>query len=187
MRKIINTKVFYFFIIVSACLLQIVFAQAPRRVPEKKPEFVWYRYDDGLRKAQAENKNIMINFYTKWCGYCRKMDNGTFADEEVKKVLMERFVPVKVDGGSKNKISFNGKKITEKELTTRYRVSAFPSTMFLNPAGEKIQWMYNPVRGYVGADIFLEVLKYLKDDLYKKMSFKDYLDGKKEDNKVKKD
>ena len=187
MKTSLIVRLFCLFAVLSAFFLQSVFAQVPRREPEKKPEFVWYKYDEGLKKAQDEKKNIMINFYTKWCGYCRKMDNYTFADEEVKKVLMERFVPVKVDGGSKNKISFNGKEITEKELTMKYRVSAFPNTMFLNPAGEKIQWMYNPVRGYVGADIFLEVLKYLKDDLYKKMTFKDYLDGKKEENKDKKD
>jgi len=187
MRINFNTRGFYFFVIVSALLMQVVFAQAPRRVPEKKQEFVWYKYDEGLKKAQDEKKNMMVNFYSKWCGYCKKMDKYTFGDEAVKKILMESFVPVKVDGGSKNKINLGGKEITEKELTSQYRIAAFPSTLFLKPTGQRIPWVYNPVRGYLGADVFVEVLNYLKDDLYKETTFKDYLAGKKEKDKEEKE
>lgn len=187
MRRNFDTRVFYFFVIVSAFLMQVVFAQAPKRVPEKKQEFVWYKYDEGLKKAQDEKKNIMINFYTKWCGYCKKMDKYTFADEAVKKILMESFVPVKVDGTSKKKLNLGGKKITEKELTSQYRIAAFPSTLFLKPIGQRIPWVYNPVRGYLGADVFVDVLNYLKDDLYKEITFKEYLVGKKDADKKEKD
>jgi len=154
-------------------------------VTEKKQEFVWYKYDEGLKKAEKEKKNVMINFYTKWCGFCRKMDRYTFADEEVKKILQESFVPIKVDGGSRTKINLGGKKITEKELTSKYRVNVFPITMFLKPTGEKIPWTYNPIRGYLGAELFADVLDYLKDDLYKKISFKEYVAGKDQDKKKK--
>ncbi len=185
--RISNLKAFCFFVILALFLVHSVLAQAPKRIPEKEPEFAWYRYDQGLKKAQAEKKNIMVNFYTKWCGYCKKMDKYTFGDEEIKKILLESFVPVKVDGQSRAKLSLGGKYVTEKDLTRRYRVTAFPNTVFLNPAGEKIQWSYNPIRGYVGADIFAEVLNYLKDDLYKKTSFRDYLEGKTSKDKKEKD
>lgn len=185
MRSKLNLKVLYFFVIFSVFALQSVLAQAPRRVPEKKPGFFWYRYDEGLKKAQEEKKNVMINFYTKWCGFCKKMDRYTFADEEVRKILQENFVPIKVDGGSRAKVTLGSEKITEKELTLKYRINAFPITMFLKPTGEKIPWAYNPVRGYLGAELFVDVLDYLKDDRYKKISFKDYLTGKDQDKKKK--
>lgn len=187
MRRNLSLKVFCFLVVLSVFLLQSVLAQAPRRVPEKKQEFVWYKYAEGLKKAQDEKKNMMVNFYTKWCGYCKKMDKYTFGDEAVKKILMENFVPVKVDGTSKDKINLGGKKITEKELTSQYRIAAFPSTMFLKPTGQRIPWVYNPVRGYLGADVFVDVLNYLKDDLYKETTFKEYLAGKKEKNKEEKE
>jgi thioredoxin-related protein len=186
MRPNLNLRVLYFFVIFSVFILQSVLAQAPRREPEKKQEFVWYKYDEGLKKAQEEKKNIMINFYTKLCGFCRKMDRYTFADEEVKKILLESYVPIKVDGGSKAKLTLGTQTITERDLTLKYKVFAFPNTLFLKPTGEKIPWVYNPIRGYLGADIFLDVLNYLKDDLYKKTTFKEYLEGKDQDKKGKK-
>lgn len=185
MRLKFNLKALYFFVILFIFALGSVLAQAPKREPVKKSAFVWYRYDEGLKKAQQEKKNVMVNFYTKWCGFCRKMDRYTFGDDQVKQILLENFVPIKVDGGSKDKITLGSKKITEKELTSKYGINAFPMTLFFKPNGEKIPWVYNPIRGYVGAKIFVEVLNYLKDDLYKKISFKDYLAGKNPDKKEK--
>lgn len=183
-KKLSFTAIFCF--IIFFLLLQSVWAQAPRRVPEKKTGLLWYRFDQGLKKAEEENKNIMINFYSQWCGYCKKMDRYTFGDEEVKKILQENFIPIKVDGGSKNQLTLGKEKITEKELALKYGMTAFPTTLFLKSTGEKIPWVYNPVRGYIGADIFSEVLNYLKDDLYNKISFKDYLTKKEQDKKEKK-
>jgi thioredoxin-related protein len=174
------------FVIISFFFLPSVWAQTPRQIPEKKPGFLWYRFDEGLKKAEEENKNIMINFYTQWCGFCKKMDKYTFGDEEIKKILVEGFVPIKVDAGSKTKLTLGKEKITEKDLALKYGITSYPMTLFLKPTGEKIPWTYNPVKGYIGAEIFSEVLNYLKDDLYKKISFKDYLTKKEQDKKEKK-
>ena len=146
----------------------------------------WYSYDEGFKVGRNEGKKIFINFYADWCRYCKKMDKYTFGNNDVKKILEENFVPVKVDGGSKTQLTLGKEKITEKQLALRFGMTAFPTTLFLKPTGEKIPWNYNPVRGYIGAEIFSDVLNYLKDDLYKKVSFKDYLIKKEQDKKEKK-
>ena len=47
-------------------------------------------------KAKQEQKYIMIDCYTSWCGPCKVMDQTTFKDPEVAKIANEGFVAVKV-------------------------------------------------------------------------------------------
>lgn len=126
-------------------------------------EIEWFDYDKGLIKGKTENKHIFIDFTSKWCGWCKKLDRETFADPEVIKILDEHFVSIKVDGQSKRKLNIDGYIVTEQDLTRReYGIRGFPALWFLKPDGGKI----GPVRGYVPADKFLEALTFVKDRKY---------------------
>ena len=151
---------------------------AQDKVEKKKPaptpkadSLIWHKYDDGLAKAKKEKKHVLVSFYTKWCGWCRKMDQITFTDKEIKKVLNESYVAVKVDAQSSNKVKSGDKKITEKQVAGEFRTRSYPTTWFLKDSGDKIA----PYYGYAGAQDFLHVLNYVKDDLYDKISFQEYM------------
>jgi len=67
-----------------------------------------------LEQAEAEMKRnpekpLFIDFYTSWCGWCKKMDASTFKEAEVVKHLNENYIPVKFDAESKEEVSFRGK------------------------------------------------------------------------------
>jgi thioredoxin-related protein len=150
---------------------------------QKADSLIWHKYDEGLAKAKKEKKHVLVAFYTNWCGWCRRMDKSTYGDKEVKKVLNKDYVPIKVNAESKEKVEVDGKKITETELARQFRVRSYPITWFLKQSGEKIA----PYLGYVDAQNFLKVLNYMKDDLYDKMSFDEYLKNQeKKENKEKK-
>jgi thioredoxin-related protein len=138
---------------------------------EKTDSLIWYKYDEGLAKAKKEKKHILVAFYTNWCGWCRRMDKFTYGDEEVKKVLNESYVAIKVNAQSKEQVGVEEKKITESELAGKFRVRSYPTTWFLKYLGERIA----PYYGYADAQTFLNVLNYIKDDLYDKISFEEYL------------
>jgi len=150
---------------------------------QKADSLIWYRYDAGLAKAKKEKKHVMVAFYTNWCGWCKRMDKNTYADEKVKKVLNGSYVAIKVNAESKEKVEVGGKKITETDLAKEFRVRSFPTTWFLKQSGEKIA----PHMGYADAPSFLNVLNFIKDDLYDKMTFEEYLKNQdKNDDKGKK-
>ncbi len=149
---------------------------------EKKTENVtWYKHDEGLVKAKKEKKHIMVNFYTKWCGWCKRMDRYTFGNEDVRNVLNESYVAIKVNAQSGEKVWVDGKEITERQVAAMYRVRAHPVTWFLKPSGERIA----PRRGYAGAEEFLYILNWVKDDLYEKISFNEFVKQEQEKKKSK--
>mgnify|MGYP005842929067 CR=1 FL=1 len=103
---------------------------SPTVVPSDSPEtpksIQWLRdWDEALRRAQAQNKPIMVNFYTDVCPYCRKLDQNTFTDASVIALVSERFIAVKSNAG--------------KSLLYRdYNIGPVPTTVFTRPNGEEI-------------------------------------------------
>lgn len=61
--------------------------------------------------AQKENphKPYFIDFYTSWCGWCKKMDQSTFKEAEVVKHINDNYIPVKFNAESKEDVTFKGK------------------------------------------------------------------------------
>ncbi|MGB8656809.1 MAG: DUF255 domain-containing protein [Candidatus Zixiibacteriota bacterium] len=151
---------------------------------EKKGTVTWYKYDEGLAKAKKEKKHVVVDFYTTWCGWCKRMDKYTFENEEVKKVLNESYIAVKVNAESADKVKVNGKEMTERQVAQAYGVRAYPITWFLKPTGDKIA----PRSGYAEAPEFVYILNWVKDDLYDKISFDEFVKQQQEKkNSEKKD
>jgi len=139
---------------------------------EKPKEINWMSYDEGLKLARESGKHIFVNFTTKWCGYCKKMNVTTFAEPEVVEMLSDHFISIKVDGDSKNELDINGYKITERDLSVaEFRVRGYPTYWLLKPDGEKLGY----VSGYQQSGNFLDMLFFMKESLYDKMKFEDYM------------
>lgn len=80
-----------------------------------------------LATAQAEAKQshklLMVDFYTSWCGYCKKLDAETYTDANVIKVSGQ-VVSVKTDAEHEGQ-----------QLAMKYGVHGFPTILFLNENG----------------------------------------------------
>lgn len=82
--------------------------------------------DKALEKAGKENKVVMIDFFTTWCGPCKMLDRSTWPNADVKKLLKEKAISLKVDA-EKNR-----------ELSMKYRISSYPQIVFIKPDGTEI-------------------------------------------------
>ena len=67
------------------------------------PQIKWMTWTEAMEKmaTDAKPKKIMVDLYTDWCGYCKKMDRTTFQDKEVIKYVNEHFIPIKLDAEQK--------------------------------------------------------------------------------------
>lgn len=139
-------------------------------------EVVWQDFNAGVAKAEKENKNIIVDFYTDWCHWCKVMDEKTFKNEDVAKKLSERFVTIRLNAEDANSsVNYKGETYTNIELTRAFRVSGFPSLGFMDSKGELITL----VPGFVPPETFIHVLGYIDQECYKKqVSFDDYMKEK---------
>ena len=83
-------------------------------------------FEEVLSKAQKENKLIMLDGYTDWCGYCKKMDREVFADKETGDFLNANFINVKM----------NMEKGEGPAIAKRYFIKGFPTFVVLEPNGQ---------------------------------------------------
>jgi len=138
----------------------------------KNPQ--WKKFDDGLKQAKQSGKKVLIDVYTDWCGWCKKMDSGTYGDKKVTDYLEKYFVIIKLNAEANETISYSGKKISPAEFSQGMGVNGYPATLFLKSNGEPITIL----PGYVEADRFIHVLSFIAENHYESKKFTDYLTEK---------
>ena len=119
----------------------------------------WYKWNKGYSKGIENNKKvILVDVYTDWCGWCKKMDKTTYSDEDVVKLIDKHFVPIKFNPEDKNTYKIDGHKVNGKELLgilAQNKKIGYPTTFFLFPKKREIQ----KVSGYVRPKKFEKTLK----------------------------
>ena len=107
-------------------------------------------YDEIIGEAKTSGKYVFIDFYTVWCGPCKKMDKETYVDAGVVEFLGE-MIPVKYDAEKGAGI----------ELAKKYNVYAYPTVILVDSSGEEI----DRYLGYLGAEDFLKVMTDYKNGI----------------------
>ena len=135
-------------------LIGVTFAFCPRVAAGETPTaakgqagIVWASdFESALEEAQIDGKLVMVDFFTDWCGWCRRLDSDTYSDSEVG-AHARRLVCVKVNAERRT------------EIARRYGVRAYPTIAFLRPDGSLV----DVVRGYLPPRQFVPVMDRLTD------------------------
>jgi thioredoxin-related protein len=146
---------------------------SPGTVQERKAQVQWLDFDDGLTRARSTRKPIMVNFYTDWCVYCKKLDRETLQDPEVARALESGFIAIRLNAENGSaRLSYRGKSFSHAEFSRYFGVTAFPSIAFLNDRGEPITM----IPGFVPAPQFSVFLNYIRRECYlRNVSLKDFV------------
>lgn len=89
------------------------------------------KYDDSLKKAQQENKNIFVLITApSWCYYCKVFEKKVLKKENIQNVINESYVPLlvldRVDGGRNPDLS-------------KFVFPGFPSVYLYDKNGNKVK------------------------------------------------
>ena len=98
------------------------FRFSPR--PNRAAEINWREWGRGaFAEAEREEKLLLLSISAVWCHWCHVMDETTYSDPEVIRLINENFIPVRVDNDRRP------------EINRRYNQGGWPSTVFLEPHG----------------------------------------------------
>ena len=111
----------------------------------------------------------MLIFIPTGADGAKKMDSDVYDNEKVKKIMKKSFVLVKLDAESLKELTYAGKQYTEQDLASLFEASGYPTTVFLEPDGKLIEFKYDKtnmknIPGYIKADDFRKILKYVRDE-----------------------
>jgi len=85
--------------------------------------FLDLHFKQALAEAKQSNRVVFIDFYTTWCGTCKKLDKTTWKNEAVGKWLGKQTVALKIDAEK------------HMDLAKRYGITGYPSLVFIKANG----------------------------------------------------
>ncbi len=83
-------------------------------------------FKEALAKAKKENKMVMMDCYTTWCGPCKMLKSQVFVDKTLGDYMNEKYVCVAMDYE-------NGE---GPNIAQQYPVDGYPTLYFLDAAGK---------------------------------------------------
>jgi len=118
----------------------------------------WLTWEEALERNKTEKRKIIVDVYTQWCTWCKKMDERTYKRENITKQINEDFYAVKFDAEQKEDIIFNNKiysyvkgfgkkgyhELAQEIMNGRM---SYPTTVFIDEDLNVIQ----PIPGFQGA------------------------------------
>jgi len=117
--------------------------------PEAGPPIHWVAWSDSVfAEARAQHKFVLMDLEAVWCHWCHVMDQITYADPDVRKIMAERYLAIKVDQDSRPDIS------------NRYEDYGWPATVVFDADGKEIVKR----QGYLPPKSMFSMLQAIVDD-----------------------
>ncbi len=148
---------------------------------EEKKGVHWMSWGEAVEANAKEPRMIMVDTYTDWCGWCKKMDKSTFMNEIIADYMNEHYYAVKLDVEMKDTVVFNGYTFVNprpdaNRSTHQLAASlldnklSYPSFVFLDHTFQRIQIL----PGYRGPRQFEPIVRYYIEGAPNGITYEDF-------------
>jgi thioredoxin-related protein len=144
----------------------------------------WVTFEEAIALNQKEKRKILVDVYTDWCGWCKKMDRTTYSHPKIVEYINEKYYAVKLDAEMTDTVRLGNQVFVNenpgaKRSPHQLAVSllngkmGYPSTVFLD---EKIELLNPPISGYLSATSIEPILHYFGENIYstKEMGWEEF-------------
>jgi len=140
----------------------------------------WYTIEEAQELCKIQPRKILIDMYTDWCGWCKKMESETFQNPVIANFINNNFYAVKFNAETRDTISFKGKKYYNNQTGRRPshdlaiellggRMS-YPTVLYLDENFD----ILSPVPGFMTVKDIEPILFFFGRSIYKSTSFEDF-------------
>jgi thioredoxin-related protein len=158
-------------------LFSTVFALGATEPAEK---IRWYSFEEAVELSRKNPRKILVDIYTDWCGFCKRMDAETFSNPHVARFINKHFYPVKFNSETKDTIEFQGHVFVNEGQGRRspHQLSvallqgqmSYPSIVYIN---EQLE-LLTAVPGFRTPEQIEPVLRFIGEDHYLRQSWDNY-------------
>jgi thiol:disulfide interchange protein len=100
-----------------------------KKTAKAPPQIAWQTdFNKAFKQAKKQHKLLMLDFYTDWCGYCKRLDREVYTDEKVR-ALSQKFIPVKLNP-ERDQVAA--------AIAQQVGVRGFPSVLFITEKAELV-------------------------------------------------
>jgi thiol:disulfide interchange protein len=85
-------------------------------------------FDQALVEAKEQKKFVLVDVYTDWCVYCKKLDREVYPDPAVSKYLAEKFVCVRANAEDNAQ---------GESFSNKFDAHAYPTLLFFDSQSKK--------------------------------------------------
>ena len=147
------------FVRALSCALAVSLASAASAAELSKsvPKGWGEDFEAGKKAAEKGGKLVLLAFSgSDWCGWCVKMEKEIYSDPKFISEAKKKFVLLMIDNPNDKSILSPLAQKQNRELTSKFHVRGFPSTVIVRPSGEEVKRF----GGYQssGVDGFLKAL-----------------------------
>lgn len=125
------------------CVALVLASQA---AATELPSIAWINgWKAAERRARAEARPMLVDFWAEWCEWCHELDRTTYRDPDVV-ALAKAFVPVKINAEGS---------LGEMDVAARHEVESLPTIAFVSPGGR----VFLRRTAFEGPEEFAETLR----------------------------
>lgn len=84
-------------------------------------------WEEAQEEAKKANRPLLLELYLEGCPHCARLDRETFQDEAVAAAVIDRFIPVRIEGRS------------HMDLVQKLDVRGAPTSIIFSPDGKELQ------------------------------------------------
>jgi thioredoxin-related protein len=164
-------------ILISSLILTVVIAF---NAVAQQQSVKWYTIQEALILNKTQPKKFMIDVYTDWCGWCKKMDKETFTNPVIAKYLNENFYPIKFNAETLDTIVFQDKIFVNDRKGNRssnqFAIAllkgqmSYPSIAYIN----QDLVLLGSIPGYKTPEELEVWLNFVAQDKFKTMKFDEF-------------
>ena len=131
----------------------------------------WHTIEEASA-AKIGEKIYLVDFYTSWCGYCKKMDRETFSNPTVAKIINQYYYPVKFNAEGDNTFTWAGTTYRRSGRIHDFArgVKGYPTIVLFHPDGSMMQ----SIPGFASAEEYIVILWYFASGDYNRYPFDRY-------------